>query len=224
VSQQINLYNPLFLRQEKHFSARTMMQALAVIAIGIAVLYAYALFDSRAAERNVQSYRDQLTTQRDQLVKLTAQIAAHGKSKTLEIEVARYEADLKARAATLEALNTGQFGNTSGFSSFLAAFGRTALPGVWLTGFTIGDSGNELLVNGRALRADLVPDYLAALNGETMMRGRRVTEMKLASKEAAPVARSAEKDRRAEPERYVEFVLQAPLQVAAPASSKGSTP
>jgi hypothetical protein len=220
MSQQINLYNPLFLRQEKHFSARTMTQALAVIALGVVALYAYALVESRAAERNVQSYRAQLAVQRDQLVKLTAQIAGQGKSKALENEVGRYEADLKAKTATLEALNTGALGNTAGFSSFLAAFGRTALPGVWLTGFTIGESGNDLLVNGRALRADLVPDYLAALNNETMMRGRRVTEMKLATKEAA---RGAATDRRAEPERYVEFVLNAPLQVAAPAPAKGPT-
>jgi len=28
------------------------------------------------------------------------------------------------------------------------------------------------VINGRALRADLVPEYLAALNNEAMMRGR----------------------------------------------------
>ena len=32
MTQQINLYNPLFLKKEKHFSARTMAQALVVVA------------------------------------------------------------------------------------------------------------------------------------------------------------------------------------------------
>lgn len=222
MSQQINLYNPLFLRQEKHFSARTMMQALGVIAIGVVALYGHAMLESREAERNAQRYREQLAAQRGQLVKLTAQLAAQGKSKALENEVARFEADLKARTATLEALNTGELGNTAGFSSYLAAFGRQSLPGVWLTGFTIADSGNELAVNGRAVSADLVPDYIAALNKEAVMRGRRITEMKLFSREPASRARGADKAGGAEPERYVEFALTAPLRVAAPAPAKGA--
>lgn len=224
MSQQINLYNPLFLREEKHFSARTMMQALGVIAIGVVALYVHAVLESRAAERNAQRYRDQLAAQRDQLVKLTAQLAAQGKSKALENEVVRFETDLKGKTATLEALNTGELGNTTGFSRYLAAFGRQSLPGIWLTGFTIGDSGNELVVNGRAVRADLVPNYIAALNRETVMRGRRITEMKLYARDAAPRARGVDKGGAAEPERYVEFTLTAPLRVAAPAPARGSTP
>ena len=40
MSQQINLYNPLFLKREKYFSARTMLQALGVIALALAGLNA----------------------------------------------------------------------------------------------------------------------------------------------------------------------------------------
>lgn len=217
MSQQINLYNPLFLKQEKHFSARTMVQGLSVIALGLAALYAYALFESRAATRHAQQYRDQLSTQRDQMLKLSVQIAAQGRSKALESEVARLEGELKTRRATLQLLGTGELGNTTGFSEFFAAFGRQAMPGVWLTGFTISDSGNDLLINGRALRPELIPSYLGALNKEDMMRGRRLTEMKLAAREAPKAGDPAAKGV-ALPERYVEFILNAPLR--APALAK----
>ena len=50
MSQQINLYNPLFLKREKHFSARTMVQALGIIALGLAALYVYVLVESTKAE------------------------------------------------------------------------------------------------------------------------------------------------------------------------------
>ena len=43
MSQQINLYNPIFLKQEKHFSARTMLQATGVVLLGAAGVCAYAL-------------------------------------------------------------------------------------------------------------------------------------------------------------------------------------
>jgi len=220
LSQQINLYNPLFLKQEKHFSARAMAQALGVIALSLAALYGYALFESRASERTAREYAQQLNTQRDQLLKLTARLAAQGRSKALEAEVARLDADAKARQATLDALATGELGNTAGFSDFLSAFSRQALPEVWLTGIRIGDSGNDLVVQGRALRAELVPAYLRALNQEPMMRGRRVTEMKLAARGAEPAA----KDRSAEPERFIEFTLTAPLRVAEAPAAKGAKP
>ena len=48
MSQQINLYNPLFLKQEKHFSARTMAQALGIIALALAALYGYAAAETMA--------------------------------------------------------------------------------------------------------------------------------------------------------------------------------
>lgn len=221
MSQQINLYNPLFLKQEKHFSARTMAQALGIIALALAGLGAYAVVESRSAERTAQQQREQLAAQRDQLVKLGTQLATQGISKPLAAEVARAEAELKTRQATLQALNTGELGNTAGFSDFFAAFGRQTMPGVWLTGFNIGDAGNELVVNGRALQAELVPAYLRALNSEVMMRGRRVVEMKIAAKEgvAAPGAANAGA---VQPRQYVEFSLTAPLRVHPPA--KGPTP
>lgn len=216
MSQQINLYNPLFLKQEKHFSARTMAQALGLIALGLGVLYGYALMQTRVAQRTAEQHRAQLATQRDQVVKLAAQIAAQGRSKALETEVARAEEEVKARRTTLQALGTGELGNTNGFSDFFAAFGRQALPGVWLTAFTVGESGNELVVQGRALRPELVPAYLRALNREPMMRGRRVTEMKLAAR-AAPRAPAAAEAKA--PEHFVEFTLTAPLRLAeAPAA------
>ncbi len=222
MSQQINLYNPLFLKQEKHFSARTMAQALGVIALAIAALYAYAKLESTKAEHTAQKQREYLAAQRDQLVKLAAQLVTQGISKSLEAEVARIDAEVKARQATLDALNTGELGNTAGFSDFLAAFGRRAMHGVWLTRFSIGDAGNELVVTGRALQADLVPAYLGALNGESMMRGRRVVEMRLAAHESRP-APGAPAALNPQPEQYVEFTFVAPLR-ARPAATKGATP
>lgn len=218
MSQQINLYNPLFLKQEKHFSARTMVQALGIIALGLIGLYVYAFIESRANELTAQQYAQQLATQREQLIKLGSQLAAQGKSKALEAEVGRLESEVKARQTTLDALGTGELGNTAGFSGFLAAFGRQAIPEVWLTGIRIGESGNDLMVQGRTLHPELVPTYLRALNDEPVMRGRRVTELKLAAKDGP-----APKGRAVEPERYVEFSFAAPLRPEAP-PAKGATP
>lgn len=207
MSQQINLYNPLFLKKEKHFSARTMAQALVVVAASIAVVAVFGSLQTRSAERLAEQYRSQLASTRAQLVKLGG-VGTPARSKALEAEVARLEGEIKARQATLQALTGGEFGNTAGFSEFLAALGRQALSGVWLTRIRVEDAGNSFFVEGRALRADLVPAYLRSLSREPMMQGRRVTEMKLAA--------SAAKSPGAQPASFIEFSLAAPRELREP--------
>jgi len=212
MSQQINLYNPLFLKQEKHFSARTLAQALAVVVLGIVAVSVSGWIQARSAERLADQYRDQVARQRDQLVKLGVQLPGPGRGKALEAELARLEGEVKLRQATLEALGTGELGNTVGFSEFLASLGRQSMGGVWLTRIEIADAGNDLRVDGRALRAELVPTYLAALSREPMMRGRRVTEMKLAA--------ASEKAGGNEPDRFVEFSIAAPRELRATSEAR----
>ena len=218
MSQQINLYNPLLLKREKYFSARTMLQALGLIALGLAALYLYALLQTREFERLAKDNRDQLAAQREQFVRIGGKISPRGLDKALENELARLEAEAKARRSVVAALRTGELGNTAGFSGYFAALGRAAMPGVWLTGFSVGESGNDLQVRGRVLHPDLVPAYLRALNGESVMRGRQVTELTLAAKETSAAPRLPG------PERFVEFSLAAQLHAAGPAAAPGASP
>lgn len=215
MSQQINLFNPLFLRQEKYFSARTMLQSLGLIALGLVVLYAYALLQTRDLQRLAADYGRQLAAQREQFIKLSGE----GRSKLLEAEVVRLTAEQRARRAVLEVMQGGEFGNTDGFSRYFAAFGRRAMRGVWLTGFSVGESGNELRIRGRVLYADLVPAYLKALNQEAVMRGRLVTELKLVAMDETATRRGDAAAAGAGPDRYVEFDLSAPLRAAELAKS-----
>jgi Tfp pilus assembly protein PilN len=201
VTQQINLYNAAFQKKDKPFSARTMSASLALLAAGLIALYGFAALQTRSVERAAAQMAEQLKTQRDQLAKL-AKVPVRMPAKGLEAEIGKLEAEVKARQTTLQALGTGELGNTTGFSEFFAALGRQAIPGVWLTSMTIGESGNQLLVQGRALRAELMPQFLRALSKEPVMRGRRVTEMKLA-------ARSDDKK-----QAFIEFSLAAPLELA----------
>ena len=130
MSQQINLYNPLFLRREKYFSAKTMLQALGLIFLGVAGLYVFAVVQTRSSERVVQDYRAQVASQREQLVKLGTALSPQARSKALEADIARLEAEIKARRSMLTVLSTGELGNTEGVSPFFAAFGRQSIAGV----------------------------------------------------------------------------------------------
>ncbi len=217
MSQQINLYNPIFLKQEKYFSARTIVQALALIAGGIAVLWAYAAFQVSRLEMAAATVEKQLSAERARLTQLGERYSPRGTVRQARSELAQLELQVHAAEQLLASLRSGEFGNATGFSEYLAAFARQALPGVWLTGFVIGASGNELLVQGRVLQADLVPRYLRALNGEDVMRGRSVTELKLAARDESavkpPAGGAPGVPGGTGPARYVEFSMSAPLRI-----------
>ena len=223
MAQQINLFNPVFLKQKKHFSAVTMLQALGLLLGGILAFYGYALYESRALGQVAADANRQLKAQAEQAGRLTREFSPQGRSRMLEDEVARASARVKQREEMLAVLRTGGLGNTEGFARYLAAFARQPVSGVWLTGFSIGGDESVLQLNGRVLQADLVPAYIRALNREEVMRGRRVSELRLTARDvretaasaapgaspapagaAAPPAAAA-----ATPSRYVEFSLVA---------------
>jgi hypothetical protein len=212
MAQQINLFNPVFLKQKKYFSAVTMLQALALLVGGILAFYGYTLRETQALARVAEDTGRQSKAQSEQVGRLTQEFSPQGRSKMLSDEVARATTRLKQREELLSVLRTGGLGNTDGFARYLTAFARQSMSGVWLTGFTIGGDESELLVTGRVLQPDLVPAYIRALNHEEVMRGRRVAELRLTAREerdtpgtSAPGAGAPA----AAPHRYVEFNLTA---------------
>ncbi len=240
MAQQINLFNPIFLQKKKHFSAVTMLQALGVLLAGILAFYGYVSYESRALARAAEESRRQLQVQTEQLARLTAEFSPQGASKLLEEEVARTAARVKQREDLLALLRTGGLGNTEGFSRYLAAFARQALPGVWLTGISVGGDEAQLQLNGRVTYSDLVPAYIRALNREDVMRGRRIAEMRLTAREeretpatAAPGANPATAlpgpavvppppPAASVPFRYVDFSIVAVRGGTEPADAKGA--
>jgi Tfp pilus assembly protein PilN len=228
MSQQINLYNPLFLKQRKYFSATTMFQALGLIAAGSAMLYAYAVFQGRELQRLSAEMDQQLKSRRDQMMSMGGGPSPQGRSKLLEDEIARLEARLRQREDLLANMHVGIAGPSAGFSPYLTALARQTTDGVWLTGVII--SGSSVVIKGRALDADRVPAYIRALNREAIISGRQILELALASREEVgpallPGAPAAPQLKPAAPSRYVEFSMSlSPRRGAAekPASKEAS--
>ncbi|MGH6782713.1 MAG: hypothetical protein ACREB5_11495, partial [Sphingomonadaceae bacterium] len=113
----------------------------------------------------------------------------------------------------------------------LTAFARRALPGIWITGFTLGDGENDMVLRGRVLRAELVPSYIRALNNEEVMRGRKVVELRLSAHRspkppaAAPAAPSLPQGAPVQPpQEFLEFSFVAPRVVTERAATTGAAP
>jgi hypothetical protein len=208
MSQQINLFNPLFLKQKKYFSAHTMLQGLGIILVALLVFQGALIFQLRSLERQRTETQALHAQVQQQLLQSTGS-GLGNRSKLLEDEVARTAGMIRSQEEVLKIMEGGNFGNGDGYSGFLTALARQRLGGLWLTGFTVSGGGEELSIRGRVLRADLVPQYIRQLNQQAVMRGHVISELTMVRSEqpmstaepagSSPVA--------AAPRHYIEFAL-----------------
>jgi hypothetical protein len=209
VSQQINLFNPIFLKQEKLFSAVTMAQALGLILLGSAVLIAYSYYQSSSLGIQATASTTQLALAQAQLAKVNAEFGPRQKSKLVEDDIQKTEIEVKSLQQVFDILQQGEFGNTKGYSEYLRAFSRQILGGVWLTGFSIYGAGSEIGLQGRALQPEFVPAYIGRLKREPVMQGKSFAtlEMQLPLVDELGKGDPASAKQRV-PAGYIEFSLQ----------------
>jgi hypothetical protein len=222
MSQQINLYNPIFRKKGFSYTSATAMLYGVGIAIALAALVAvYEDYQLRGVQTQAratdQAYKDATANHE----KLTAEVTKRKPNAQLEAEVAALDARLTGRQEIIDALKSGAVGNIGGFSDYMRAFSRQIISGLWLTGFDIALGGNELAIQGRTLSADLVASYLKQLNQEKALQGRRFASMRIDQPppDAASLPKAGQKadksvpDQKASKEqksatpRYLEFTI-----------------
>lgn len=171
MNQQINLYQPIFRRQKKVFSAIAMLQVCGIFMVVFASIYLYG-------QAKLQPLQEQSTQVRADIAKMNAQLSkmentatAESPSKLLENEIARLSADLQKRQQIKDMLESQTLGNTAGLSSYMTAFARQHVQGMWLTKITVSNGGRNLGLQGKTLTSELLPQYLTRLAGEDVLNG-----------------------------------------------------
>ncbi len=237
MSQQINLFNPLFRKLEFSWtSADAMLYGVAALVALTALYSGYLNYRLNRVQREAQAVEQQfndMTSRRDQLQTALAQ---RKPNQQLADEVAALEAKLKARQQIVEILQSGALGTTSGFSEYMRAFSRQTVNGLWLTGFDI--TNHDLVIEGRTLSPDLLPDYLQRLNQEPALQGKQFAALHISRPPAEPAATPSATQASAgaspdsggtdkAPARFLEFVISTSETTGAaegPASSSTSQP
>ena len=210
MSQQINLFNPIFLKQKKIFTTDHMVQTLGAIAAGVVLIAGYGSYKTSELSRQAEAGKAQLARSEARLAEVTRDFSPRQKNPALAEEVARRQADIAALRDVQAVLERGDLGNTSGYSEYLRAFAHQRAPGVWLTGLSLAGAGSELTVQGRALQPDQVPSYIQGLTRETILRGKTFGSLEIGRPAAAPGSAASP----APEAPYVDFRLSSQVQEA----------
>lgn len=171
MSQQINLYQPIFRKQEKKFSALAMLQSVGIVAAGVILLYGYMWWQSQALKHELARAEQNHAAASKRLAEASQKFGARPDATSLDAEIARLENELAAKQQVQEILKRGVFSNTRGFSDYFVSFARQRVPGVWLTGIDITGAAEEMALAGRTVNPELVPRYMQKLSSEKPLAG-----------------------------------------------------
>lgn len=202
MSQQINLFNPIFLKQKKYFSVLTMLQALGLIALGSVLFYGYALYQIRLLSQQADEMSRRYAAEQTRLTNFANEFSPQRSSQMLEEELNQLTKQAAAQDALLALLKSGAIGNTEGYSEYMRAFARQTINGLWLTAFDIIGDGSQMSLSGAVLNPQLVPTYIQRLGNEKIMHGKTFATMQM---------QQPKKDAGKAAGRYVEFNLRSAL-------------
>jgi hypothetical protein len=195
VSQQINLFNPIFMNPRKLFSLVTMLQALGLIVLGSGLVYGYAWYQVKSLTAQIHETSKRNDDQQARLGQYVAELSPQKSGKLLEDELKSTEAKLAAQHELIASLKSVGVGNTTGYSEYMRAFARQIVNGLWLTSFDIkGGDATQMSISGAVLSPELLGAYILRLNQEPVMRGISFASLQM--------------QRNANEERYVAFTLQ----------------
>lgn len=205
MSQQINLFNPIFMRQRKYFSLPAMAQSLGLIVIGSLLFFVYAWYQVHQLE--TQNIASQLRLSGDQMrvAKLEAEFSPQLSNQLRQDEIKQLQRKLDESTQLVSTLKSGVIGNTEGYSQYMSAFSRQILPGLWLTGFDVkGGDAAKIGITGAVLDAKLLPSYIQRLSSEKSMQGKSFSSLKMQQMKSMPTKDSLLP---AVP-RFIEFALE----------------
>lgn len=189
--QQINLFNPAFREQKKFFTTLPMLEALGAIVVGALLLTWYASTQVKQLEEYAASGKILLAERERRLAQANRDFAPRQKNPALAAQLVEAEMELSSMHHVQGYLANGTLGNSAGYAEYFRAFARQNVNGLWLTGLAITGAGAQIGVQGRAMQPTLIPQYIARLTNESVMRGKTFSSLDISRPTALPVAAAA---------------------------------
>jgi len=208
MSQQINLFNPVFEPQKQRLTAPMMAVAVLVLVAGIAALAVLGNAHTAALRAEAEGGATQLARRQARLASVNAEFAPRVKSSELESQLVEADAQLAALRHVSGVLDRGELGDSAGFAGYFKALARQSVQGLWLTSVSI--AGKDIGLKGRTTDPALVPGYIGRLTQEPLMHGKSFSSLQIG--QAAPVETQAADGKLVKSAApYVEFSLQSVL-------------
>ncbi len=183
MAQQINLYSPILLAPKRYFSALAMLQALAVLAVGLVGLSLWSVSHTQDLKRDLASASaaDSAEQQRLRLA-LAARPTAPTSLSALEQELAQARKQLAEREALLASIATPTPGSGISRSALLRLMAQTLPASAWLTEVRLVDG--RIDIAGATLQPETLRPWLDRLSAHPALAGQTLEAVQVERRDA----------------------------------------
>lgn len=181
MSQQINLYDAALLPRQELLTAPRLALVAGLMLLLLGAWGGWLRMELARAENEAATVGQELKQLQDQSTALAREIGSRKPDPRLEQELAAARLLVDVRAEVLRVLQKGLGPEAMGFSEYLRGLSRQATTGLWLTAFSVADSGAAMEIQGRVLDPALLPEYIRRLNGEKAFQGRGFAALRMAA-------------------------------------------
>ncbi len=168
MAQQINLYSPILLQPRRLFSARTMLQALAALLAGLALLGTWVDYRTTQQRHELAATTAAQAADRQRLqAELASRPATPRDHSALEQELVQARQAVADRQRLLGELNNPQAHASR--AAVLRLIAQTAPDRLWLTDVRVADGRLDLA--GTSLQPEQLRPWFAQLLAQPALQG-----------------------------------------------------
>jgi len=166
IDQQINLYRPEFRPETNTFQSNFIFQAAGILIIALLLMYGFARQEVSGVGDELEIVVRQETVALERLQNIRPLITAVTGEQSWSAQLEEAARTLAERQAVLNMIQGTSLGDTKGFSRHLRALARQDVDGIWITHVVLSALGDKTRIDGRAVRAELIPLYVQDLTAE----------------------------------------------------------
>lgn len=175
MNQRINLYKPGKKEPKTGFIFDNVLKGLGAFVLVLFLFSLYEWYAYGAHNRELKSLDEKriaLEQKNQALENMPGRDQMMAELKSLQEK----EEQTKQVLATLDQIKKRE---VVAFSGYLKAFSAKAMQGLWLTGFSLQDSGNYIGFKGESTEAEYIPRLIDGLSQEMVFHGRTFQVFKL---------------------------------------------
>jgi Tfp pilus assembly protein PilN len=177
--QHVNLYQSQFKPKKVILPAEQLLMLAALPLLVLILLSIYLSYSQQNRAEQLENQQAQVEQQQIYLNNLTQQLNTQTQNPLLLAEEKDLQQQLQSKTLLLKLLNNKTLGNQKGFSTMLIALSQQHVENLWLTHFSLLDSGEFIALQGRAYTSDLIPQYIDNLAKSEQFHGKNFSVFQL---------------------------------------------
>ena len=184
--QQVNLYQAQFKPKQVILPAHQVLLLAVSPIIIFLFLSLYMASNQASVDSNVIVQTEQLQQQQQRLDTLLQQLDSRKINPLLVAELNDFRLQLATKQTLLDHLSNQTLGNQHGFSTMLTALSQQHIDDLWLTQFSLLNSGQFIALQGNAYTSQLIPEYIDNLAKSEQFQGKNFSVFQLQQSDDSP--------------------------------------